>query len=211
MNRDMLVPLLVPFCLFLEYVLLLLDDNVDEECQQFSDVKSSASGCCLSICLIFCQFQQALLIKVLLIRKKASSEAYCRKASLILRVSHNTSVQIKLFILPLKKIVEKQLILAYPQGELPLKKFNTKRKMSPENCPRQTHVPREQPPRNKSTLQKIYVVFWAQYNRMNYQTSQLRKITHCWMLVQASKDILQSGQANKMGNLEKIVNGLKFI
>ena len=33
MNRDMLVPLLVPFCLFLEYVLLLLDDNVDEEYQ----------------------------------------------------------------------------------------------------------------------------------------------------------------------------------
>ena len=31
------------------------------------------------------------------------------------------------------------------------------------------------------------------------------------MLVQASKDILQSGQANKMGNLKKIVNGLKFI
>ena len=31
------------------------------------------------------------------------------------------------------------------------------------------------------------------------------------MLVQASKDISQSGQANKMDILEKIVNGLKFI
>ena len=39
--------------------------------------------------------------------KKACSEAYCRKASLMLRVSQNTSIQIKLFILPMKKIVEK--------------------------------------------------------------------------------------------------------
>ena len=31
------------------------------------------------------------------------------------------------------------------------------------------------------------------------------------LLVQASKDILQPGQAKKMGILEKIVNGLKFI
>ena len=212
MNRDMLVPLLVPFCLFLEYVLLLLDDNVDEECQQFSDVKSSASGCCLSICLIFCQFQQALLIKVLLIRKKASSEAYCRKASLILRVSHNTSVQIKLFILPLKKIVEKQLIIAYPRGKIPLRKIKTKRTMPPENCHRQTPAPREWPPSNKATLQEIQVVFQAQYDRMNYQTSQLRRIAHCWMLlVQASNDISQPGQAYNMGILEKMVNGLKFI
>ena len=31
------------------------------------------------------------------------------------------------------------------------------------------------------------------------------------LLVQASKDIAQPGQAYKMGILEKIVNGLKFI
>ena len=31
------------------------------------------------------------------------------------------------------------------------------------------------------------------------------------LLVQASKDIWQPGQAYKMGILEKIVNGLKFI
>ena len=47
---------------------------------------------------------------------------------------------------------------------------------------------------------------------MKYQTSQLRKIAHCWMLlVQASKDISQPGQAYKMGILEKMVDGLKFI
>ena len=47
---------------------------------------------------------------------------------------------------------------------------------------------------------------------MNYQTSQRRRIAHCWMLlVQASKDISQPGQAYKMGILEKMVDGLKFI
>ena len=76
--------------------------------------------------------------------KKACSEAYCRKASLMLRVSQNTSIQIKVFILPLKKIVGKYLIIAYPQEKKThLKKFNTKRRMSPENCPRQTPVPKE--------------------------------------------------------------------
>ena len=130
----------------------------------------------------------------------------------MLRVSHNTSIQIKLFILPQKKIVEKQLIIAYPRGEIPLKKFNTKRRMPRENCPRQSPAPREQRARNKATLQKIKVVLQAQYDRKNYHTPQLRRIAHCWMLlVQASKDISQPSRAYKMGILEKIVNGLKFI
>ena len=43
MNTDMSILLL-----YLEYVMLLLDDNVDEECQYFSDVKNSASECCLA-------------------------------------------------------------------------------------------------------------------------------------------------------------------
>ena len=47
---------------------------------------------------------------------------------------------------------------------------------------------------------------------MNYQTSQLRRIARSWMLlVQLSRRISQPGQAYKMGILEKIVNGLKFI
>ena len=61
----------------------------------------------LSICLIFCQFQPGVANKSVAYRKKKRNEAYFRKASLVLRVSHNTSIQIKLFILPLKKIVEK--------------------------------------------------------------------------------------------------------
>ena len=37
------------FAYFLEYVLLILHDNVDEESEQFSNSKSSASRCCLAI------------------------------------------------------------------------------------------------------------------------------------------------------------------
>ena len=133
----------------------------------------------ISICLNFLPIPAWRCLKVLHIRKKACSEAYCRKASLMLRVSYNTFIQIKRFILPLKKTVEKQLIIAYPRGEIPFKKVCIKRKMSPENCLRQTPAPREQPPRNKAILQKIQVVFQAQYDRLNYQTSQLRRISHC--------------------------------
>ena len=47
---------------------------MDEECEQFSNSKSSASGCCLaseildilvSICLIFCQFKPGVAYKIL--------------------------------------------------------------------------------------------------------------------------------------------------
>ena len=43
MNADTLVCLLI----FVEYSLLFLDGNVDEECEKFSSSKSSALGCCL--------------------------------------------------------------------------------------------------------------------------------------------------------------------
>ena len=36
------------FAYFLEYALLFLDDNVDEECEKFSNSKSSGSGYCLA-------------------------------------------------------------------------------------------------------------------------------------------------------------------
>ena len=130
----------------------------------------------------------------------------------MLMISHNTSIQIKLFVFPLKKIVDKQLIIVYLRGEIPLKKINTKGKMSPENCTKQTPAPREQPSKNKATLQEIQVVFQAQYDRINYQTSQFRRIAHFWMmLVQASEDISQPGQAQKMGILEKAVNSFMVI
>ena len=36
-----------------EYLLLFLDDNVDEESEEFVNSKSSASGCCLAFFCIF--------------------------------------------------------------------------------------------------------------------------------------------------------------
>ena len=82
------------FAYFLEYILLLLD-NVDEECQSFSGVKSSVSGCCLAFAWFFANYAWRSLLKTCfsLKKKKACSEAYCRKASLMLRFSQNTSIK----------------------------------------------------------------------------------------------------------------------
>ena len=44
---------------------------------------------------------------------------------------------------------------------------------------------------------------------MNYQTSELRRISHWMPLLQDSKHISQLSQAHKMGIFEKIVNGFK--
>ena len=43
-NTDILIILLI----FLEYILLPLDENIDEECEWFSNCKNLASGCCLA-------------------------------------------------------------------------------------------------------------------------------------------------------------------
>ena len=116
----------------------------------------------LSICLIFCQFQPGGAYKSAAFLKQACSEAYCRKASLMLRVSHNTSIQIKLFILPLKKIVEKQLIIAYQRGEISLKKLIPRKK-----CP-QKIVPNK-PPLPENSIQEIKLPFrkYRSYFRPN--------------------------------------------
>ena len=37
----------VLFAYFIEYVPLLLDDNLYEECEKFSNSKNSVSACCL--------------------------------------------------------------------------------------------------------------------------------------------------------------------
>ena len=50
---------------FLEYLLLFLDDNLDKKGEKISNIKSSASGCCLALAWIFANFSPALLIKVL--------------------------------------------------------------------------------------------------------------------------------------------------
>ena len=54
---------------FLEYLLLFLNDNVDEESEQYSNSKSSTSGCCLAFALFFAKISLTLLIKVLLIKQ----------------------------------------------------------------------------------------------------------------------------------------------
>ena len=58
------------FVYFLEYLLLFLDDNMDEESKHFSNSKSSPSGCCLTFAWAFANFSLALLIKLMLIKKK---------------------------------------------------------------------------------------------------------------------------------------------
>ena len=115
MNTDMLV-------------LLLIFQNMSCYCQMISWMQNANSFRMSKVqsqdiaqyLLDFCQFQPGVANKSVAYRKKKRNEAYFRKASLVLRVSHNTSIQIKLFILPLKKIVEKQLMIAYLRVENPL-------------------------------------------------------------------------------------------
>ena len=51
------------FVHLLEYLLLLLDDNVNKKSQYFSNSKSLASGCCLASAWFFASFSLVLLIK----------------------------------------------------------------------------------------------------------------------------------------------------
>ena len=56
------------FLHFLEYILLFLDNEVDEESKRCSNSKSSISGCCLAFGWFFAFFSLALFIRVLLIK-----------------------------------------------------------------------------------------------------------------------------------------------
>ena len=58
-------------CPFLENLVLFLSDNVDEEDELFSNSQNSTSACCLAFAWFFDSFSLALLIKVLLIKKRA--------------------------------------------------------------------------------------------------------------------------------------------
>ena len=60
------------FLHFLEYPLLFLDANMDEENEQLSSSKSSAWECRLAFAQFFANFSLTLLIKVLLIKKATS-------------------------------------------------------------------------------------------------------------------------------------------
>ena len=57
----------------LDYLLLFLDDNVDEESKLFSN--SESSGCCLAFAyFFFANFSLAFLTKVLLIKKACNDK-----------------------------------------------------------------------------------------------------------------------------------------
>ena len=60
------------FAHILEYVLLFLDDNENEESKWFSSGTSSASGYCLAFCLLFCQFQHGVACKNNVYKKTCS-------------------------------------------------------------------------------------------------------------------------------------------
>ena len=51
------------FAYFLEHV-LFLENNADEECERFSNSKSSVSGCCFAFAWFFVNFRLALFMKV---------------------------------------------------------------------------------------------------------------------------------------------------
>ena len=64
------------FVQFLQYLLLDLDDNLNEKNQQFSNNKRIVSGCCLGFTWFFANFSLALIVKVLLIKKACISKLY---------------------------------------------------------------------------------------------------------------------------------------
>ena len=98
---------------------------------------------------------------------------------------------------------------------------------SRRNPPQKNLIPREKCPQKiapgksplpENNLEGIQLPFrkFRLYFRPNMIgwtiRPHIRRIAYCWMqLVQASKDISQTGQAYKIGILEKIVNSLKFI
>ena len=52
-----------PLAYHLEYILLFLKDNIDEECQRFSNSKNFNFNVLLSICFVFSKFQPGVAYK----------------------------------------------------------------------------------------------------------------------------------------------------
>ena len=138
MNTDMLV-------------LLLIFQNISCYCQMITWMKNANNlwtskvqpqSIAQHLLNFFANFSLTLLIKVILI-KNASSEAYCRKTSLMLRVSHNTSIQIKLFIC--------REIVSY---SLPSMRNSHQKNLIPrEKCPQR--IAPNKPPLPENSLQGI--------------------------------------------------------
>ena len=72
------------FVHFLEYLLLLLDDNRDEESEKFSNKESSASGYCLAFAYFFFQFQPGVAYKKVAYKKKRVFEWWKSQESILI-------------------------------------------------------------------------------------------------------------------------------
>ena len=92
------------FVNFLEYVLLLLNDSMDEESKLFLNRKSSASGCVLDFAWFFANISLVLLTKVLLIKKSMSMNKVSRSSNEQTNVSgilqnHFWQIKVQLWLL----------------------------------------------------------------------------------------------------------------
>ena len=54
---------------FLGYIVLFVDDSVDEECEEFSKSKILAWNFCLAFAWFFCQFQSGVAYKSVVYKK----------------------------------------------------------------------------------------------------------------------------------------------
>ena len=70
------------FIYFQWHLKLVLDDTMDEESKKISKSESLPTGCCLAFARFLASFSLALLVKVLLIKKR-SVYTYMRKGMLI--------------------------------------------------------------------------------------------------------------------------------
>ena len=64
------------FVHFLEYLVLFLDDNINEESEKFSNSISSAPGCCLAFAWFFLHFQPGVAYKIVAYRKKKACNPF---------------------------------------------------------------------------------------------------------------------------------------
>ena len=84
------------FPYFLEYVLLFLDDNVDEECEKYSNRKKFSLRALISIFLFFSQFQPGVTYK----RVASEKSVYIAKNMAKLRFQALTSYLATYLMMP---------------------------------------------------------------------------------------------------------------
>ena len=87
------------FAYFLEYVPLFLENNMDKDCEKFSNSKSSGSGCCWAFAWIFAKFRLAFIIKPLLIKIKACNLVIFTSKNTRSEVSYTHYLKVCFFLL----------------------------------------------------------------------------------------------------------------